>query len=344
MNRFKTVVFSILAPTILSAGNFISEEIRIPNQTDSITLAGTLAIPVDSHPRAAIVMATGSGAQNRDEEIFGHKPFQVIAEHLAANGYAVLRMDDRGTAHSEGDFTSATTDDFVTDIAAGLELLGGRFPNLPKGIIGHSEGGTIAIKTASRNRLCSFIVTLAAPAWQGDSIIMSQSRAMAVGLTGKWEMEAQQREILDIVKSDLNDLQARMSLSFLLPKIFGESANLPQAKTMIAKQIDALTSRWYRAMVRYNPECDIKAVGCPWLALNGAKDSQVLPANLQTIKALNHGADTQLLDSHNHLFQTCLTGLPDEYPTSGQSPSPETLAVILNWLNATINSAAGCHF
>lgn len=337
MNRFKTLLFSILMPIILAAGNFVSEEASVINHTDSITLAGTLTTPADSHPRAAIVMATGSGAQNRDEEIFSHKPFKVIAEYLAGNGYAVLRMDDRGTAHSEGDFTSATTDDFVTDIAAGLEILAERFPNMQKGVIGHSEGGTIAIKTASRNRLCSFIVTLAAPAWQGDSIIMSQSRAMAVGLTGKWDMETQQREILDIVKSDLNDLQTRMSLSFLLPKIFGESANLPQAKAMIAKQTDTLTSRWYRDMVRYNPECDIKAVGCPWLALNGAKDTQVLPANLETIKTLNPITDTKLLDGHNHLFQTCTTGLPDEYPSAGQSPSPETLAIILKWLNTTIN-------
>ena len=159
---------------------------------------------------------------------------------------------------------------------------------------------------------------------------------MAVGLTGKWENEKQQREILDIVKSDISDMQARMSLSFLLPKIFGESANLPQAKDVIAKQIDVLTSDWYRSMVRYNPASDIQSVKCPWLALNGNKDTQVLPGNLETIKSINPQADTKQLDNHNHLLQVCVTGMPDEYPASGQSPSPETLATMIKWLNDNI--------
>lgn len=341
MNALKiTIIF--MAITAMACANaetsqkFNAEDISVINHTESITLAGTLTTPTHSSPRAVIVMATGSGAQNRDEEIMGMKPFKVIAEHLSSNGYAVLRMDDRGTAQSGGDFTSATTDDFVTDITAGISAMQTRFPQLPVGIIGHSEGGNIAIKTAVHNPQCAFIVTLAAPAWSGDSIIMSQARAMAIGLTGTWDGEQQQREILDIVKSGLTGMQARMSLSYLMAKLYGANASLPQAKEAIAKQIDILVSPWYRNMVKYDPAADISAVKCRWLAINGSKDTQVLPGNLETIKTLNPTAETILVEGHNHLLQPCITGLVNEYATLPQPPSSKVLDIILEWLNTSV--------
>lgn len=324
---------ALWSANVITAQEFKSEDVIVTNPAAGIKLAGTITSPASNEPKGGLVLATGSGAQNRDEEIMGHKPFKVIAETLSRHGYAVLRMDDRGTGESGGDFASATTDDFATDIAAGVEEMKQRFAGMPVGVLGHSEGGTIAIKEAVKNPACDFIITLGAPAWQGDSIVMSQGRAIAMGLMGKWDAEKHQREILDLVKSGLNDIQLRMALTVKMSELYGESAALPQVKDAIAKQTDAVTSAWYRQMVRYNPAADIARVKKPWLALNGERDTQVLPANLHTIQELNPDAETILLPAHNHLFQRCITGLVNEYATITEDISQETLETILRWLD-----------
>ncbi|WP_303746088.1 S9 family peptidase [uncultured Muribaculum sp.] len=335
--RHFVVAFStILSISVTTAQSFKAEDIRIANPAAGIELAGTLTSPVEGAPKAVIVLATGSGAQNRDEEIMGHKPFKVIAETLSGHGYAVLRMDDRGTGESGGDFACATTDDFCTDIAAGVAEMTKRHPAVKTGILGHSEGGTIAIKEAVNNPECDFIITLGAPAWAGDSIIMSQARAMAVGLMGKWDAETHQREILDLVKSSINDIQLRMALTVKLSEMSGQSATIPQVKEALMKQIDVLASPWYRQTIKYDPASDIIKIKKPWLALNGDRDTQVLPGNLQTIKNLNPGAETMLLEKHNHLFQRCTTGLMNEYAGINEDISEETLAAILLWLDNSI--------
>jgi len=321
------------------AEDFISSDMKIFNADDSISLAGTLTAPAGNHPKSVVILASGSGAQNRDEEIMGHRPFKTIAEYLSGNGYAVLRMDDRGTGESEGDFAKAVTDDFVTDISAAIACMRKIYADVPVGVIGHSEGGIVAIKSAVQNSGCDFIITLAAPAWSGDSIIMSQMRALATGLTGKWDGEAQQREILDIVKSDLTDMQVGISLSFLLNRIYGSAATLPEIKSGISKQVETLTSPWYRGMIKYDPARDIRNVHKPWLALNGDRDTQVLPANLLTIKELNPAACIIELKNLNHLFQRCITGLPTEYASIQEDISPEALEAMLLWLDS--NVAAG---
>ena len=317
------------------AENFISEDVRIQNVTDSITLAGTISYPATDCPKAAIVLASGSGAQNRDEEVMGHKPFKVLAEHLSGNGYAVLRMDDRGTGESSGEFERATTEDFRRDIMAGLEWMRKRFHDIPTGVIGHSEGGTIAIRSAADNQ-CDFIVTLAAPAWSGDSIIMSQCRAIATGLSGRWDGEQTQRAILDVVKSPVNKGMARISLNMILRNAFGQQADIPKIKESIEEQIDVLVSAHYRDMIRYNPANDISRIKKPWLALNGDHDVQVLPDNLKTISDLCPTAITKLLKGHNHLMQRCITGLPDEYARINEDISQAVLDNITEWLD--------CHF
>ena len=326
------LAISIATWQVAAAENFISEEVEVKNHEASVTLAGTLTTPTEGVPKGAIVLATGSGAQNRDEEILGHKPFKLIAETLSAKGYAVLRMDDRGTGKSTGNFSAATTDDFATDIAAGIDELKLRFNNVPTGILGHSEGGTIAIKEAVSNPGCDFIITLGAPAWQGDSIIMSQARALAVGLTGKWDAEAHQREILDLVKSNLNGMQLHMMLMLKLQELYGESASHQKMQEAISKQLEVLTSDWYRSMIKYDPASDIRQVRKPWLALQGDRDTQVLPGNLQTISELNPMVHTKLLPEHNHLFQRCTTGLINEYDHIAEDVSPQTLDAIVEWL------------
>ena len=150
-------------------------EYVVNNTKANVQLSGTLTMP--DNPKAVIVMATGSGSQNRDEEMFGHRPFKVIADYLSRHGYAVLRTDDRGIGQSTGDATLATTDDFAEDAKYAVESLKklDALKDRPIGIIGHSEGGSIAIKCAPS---VDFIITLAAPAIQGDSIILTQTKAM----------------------------------------------------------------------------------------------------------------------------------------------------------------------
>lgn len=308
---------------------YTEREVTIVNPQARISLAGTLTIP-EQKPKAVVVLATGSGQQDRDEEIMGHRPFKAIADLLGSKGYAVLRLDDRGAGKSEGNFAKATADDFVSDIKAALCYVDTTFTEIPKGVLGHSEGGSTAIRCADR---CNFIITLAAPAWQGDSIIMSQSRALAVGTLGKWENEPLQRKILDIAKGQLPSAIAKAMIVTELAKSLGNAAYMPEVKQQMNAQTDIMVSQWYRQMLRYNPEADIKAVAVPWLALNGDKDTQVLPGNLTTIAKLSPTAETVTLPAHNHLFLECTTGLVTEYQSLTGDISDLTLHTIANWLD-----------
>ncbi len=306
-------------------------EVSVTNPSDGTILAGTLAVPDSGAPKALFVMATGSGAQNRDEEIFGYRPFKVISDSLVSNGYAVLRTDDRGVGGSTGDSSAATLDDLTDDAIAGVEYLRSQFPGVKVGILGHSQGGDVAVKAGARNAV-DFIVTLAGPAWAGDSLVMSQARALAVALTGSWPQEATHRRLLDIAKSDLPAFTAKMMLYHELAAQVGEAANIPQVQQQLNAQVEPMVSIAYRDLLRYDPADDIQKVRVPWLALNGSKDTQVISDNLKTIKELCLSATTVELPGHNHLFQKATTGLVNEYQTSGSCPTPEAIAVILNWL------------
>ena len=316
------------------ASNVREQELTIHNHKENVTLGATLTTP--TAPKAGIVLATGSGPQNRDEEIGGHKPFKVIAEYLSDRGYAVLRMDDRGVGKSSGDFSSAINDNFVSDIAAGISYLDSCYSDIPIGVIGHSEGGTIAIKSAVRNKKCDFIITLAAAAWQGDSIIISQTRAIEMAATGRWNTESLLRKCLDIAKSDIAKSTAESVLFSIITQDVGLNSKSPQMQQQISHRICELLSPWYRDFLRYNPEADIKAVNKPWLAINGELDCQVLPDNLNTIKELNDVVETVMLPYHNHLFQECVTGTLDEYRIIPNSISKQTLEIISAWLDKII--------
>lgn len=318
----------------LSAAAFSEREFKVYNSEAGIELGGTLVEP-EGTAKAALVLASGSGQQNRDEEVLGHRPFKRIAEYLGERGYAVLRLDDRGIGASGGEFQGSTNTDFVSDISAAIACVDSIYHgNVPVGVLGHSEGGTTAIKLGAHNPLCRFIITLAAPAWSGDSIIMSQTRAIAVGQTGRWDAEPIQRRILDYANSTLPATIARpLIIQTLAEQVGMEAAKLPQVQEQFAAAANVMLSPWYREFLRYNPENDIKAINIPWLALNGTKDVQVVVANLATIRELNTNAKTVELSNHNHLFQRCTTGLVDEYATLPEDISDETLATIAEWLD-----------
>lgn len=303
----------------------------VANAGAGIELGGTLSIPEGGAPKGVIVMATGSGAQNRDEEVFGLKPFKVLSDALTDAGFAVLRTDDRGIGASTGDLKESSLEDLCTDITAQFEYLDSIFPGVPRGVLGHSQGGSLAIKTAAHGG-CDFIITMGAPAWAGDSIVMAQSRALAVAAVGRWDAEAQQRRLLDIAKGPMPDAFAKAMLLSAMADFYGDAAKLPQVRERLQVEAAQMTSPSYRELLRYDPAADMDAIAVPWLALNGAKDFQVPPANLKTIKEHNPQAQCVELEGHNHLFQECTTGMLDEYSRLGQSPSAATVDAIVNWL------------
>jgi hypothetical protein len=332
----KKIILSISAALMTSAAiatDFSEKEVLIHNDEAGITLAGTLTVPAKGDPRASLVLVTGSGQQNRDEEVMGHRPFKAIAEYLSANGFAVLRMDDRGIGGSEGNFAKSTADDFKSDTKCGVDFVRSTFLGVKVGVLGHSEGGSIAIEAGSgTSPFADFIITLAAPAWAGDSIVMSQARALAISMTGRWDQEQLQRQILDVVKSPMGNATAISVIYNMLCESVGDATSYPGVKEQLLAQAKAVLTPDYRRLIRYNPESYIKVVAVPWLALNGDKDCQVLPANLTTIAQLNPSAETRLLEGHNHLFQRCVTGLITEYATLPDDISPATLTAILTWL------------
>jgi len=328
-------IFLILIIATLRANAFSAREVAVENIADSVVLAGTLTLPDNGKPVAAIVMITGSGAQDRDETVFGHKLFKTIAEYLSNRGYAVLRTDDRGVGVSTGSGDDVTPQSNVRDAAAVLKWIAAEYPDIPAGFIGHSEGGQTAVR-ASVNPECRFIVTLACNAWKGDSLVMAQSRAISVSMTGLWEAESLQRQLLSVAESQLPAYSARMIMLSALASSVGEQARIPEVQEYMAGQVDAMLSPWYREFLRYDPADDIRAVSVPWLALNGSKDLQVPVENLVTISSLNPNVETKVIDGHNHLFQHATTGLPQEYATISGDISPETLAIIADWLDEIV--------
>ena len=312
-------------------------EYVVHNKIDNINLAGTITIPKDI--KSVIVMATGSGSQNRDEELFGHRPFKVIADFLSRNGYAVLRMDDRGVGSSQGNPSISTTDDYTTDIKQAIQSLKDNeiFKNKPIGIIGHSEGGMIAIKAAD----CSdFIITLAAPALPGDSIILTQTKAIldASRQGANWSaLYHTLRKRYDWVKSNIPESILKLQLYNDVVKDIPSVYLTDAVKDQIMVEIASMSSPWYRNFLRYDPADDISKVEIPWLALNGEKDLQVLcNQNLSMIENLNSKAKTMRFEGLNHLFQECQTGMVQEYANIEQTISPVVLQTILDWLNSIV--------
>ena len=307
------------------------EDVTYPNPAaGGIKLAGTLTIPPGKGPFPTVLLITGSGPQDRDETLMGHKPFLVLSDYLTRQGIAVLRVDDRGIAKSEGTFGTATTADFATDVEAGLAFLKTRqeVDHRKTGLIGHSEGGIIAPMVASRNRDVAFIVMLAGSGVSGEEIVVAQTAAVvrASGATAEQAERASQHEraILDLVVHEKDNAVAQAKLK--------EQFSVPEPTT---KQ---LTSVWYRYFLEYDPAPALRKVKCPVLALNGEKDVQVPPhQNLPAIRAaLDEGGNKRYeiveMPGLNHLFQTAKTGSPNEYAEIEETMSPAVLEKIAAWI------------
>lgn len=330
---------------------YTSTEVTFTDTRAGVELAGTLTVPQGKGPFPAVVLVTGSGPQNRDEEIMGHRPFAVIADFLSRAGVAVLRYDDRGVARSKGTFGTATTLDFADDADAAFAFLSSRPEVDPKrvGIAGHSEGGLIAPIVAARNPAVAFIILLAGPGLRGDLLLAAQGAALArasgADETAIAWSAALNAKLYGIVmrtgdaaaiaaaakKAYLDGVDAATQLS---------DQQKAEAKNNADSAIASLMTPWVRAFLSLDPASFLAKVHVPVLALNGTKDLQV-PADQDLAAigaALKAGGNTRYrlaaLDGLNHLFQHAATGLPQEYGTITETFAPEALAAVRDWILA----------
>ncbi len=325
-----------------------SEDVTFTNDKFNIKLAGTLTIPAGAGPFPAAILITGSGPQNRDEEIFGHKSFLVIADYLTRNGIAVLRYDDRGVGKSQGSSAVATTADLATDTEAALNYLKKNSVINPRsiGLIGHSEGGLIAPIIAASDPSVAFIVSLAGPGVTGEQIILRQSEDIS-RLSGVPEATIKEntetnKQLYAVLKKEKDNQKAELQIIDLYRNIL-EKKKTPEAEkekdlNQLKATFGAASYTWFRYFIMTDPATFWKKVKCPVLALNGEKDLQVsadenLPAIEKALKSGgNNSVKTIKLPGLNHLFQHCKTGLPSEYPAIEETFSPEVLKIMADWI------------
>lgn len=313
------------------------EEVIYKNETTGIELAGTLTLPTSEGPFPAVLLITGSGAQDRNETILGHRPFLVLSDYLTRRGIAVLRVDDRGIGGSSGDVSQATSEDFAGDVLTGVEYLKGREEIDPGkiGLIGHSEGGIIAPMAAVRSEDVAFIVMMGGPGVTGEEILYLQSELMLISegvsddeITRNREMQSR---IFDVVKNEIDNAAAEKKLNVILDEI-----EMPKENKQA--EIEKCLSPWFRYFLTYDPKPTLINVQCPVLAIIGEKDMQVSSRqNLPVIEeALQTGGNKDYtvmeLPDLNHLFQTAITGSPSEYQQIEETISPIALEVLGDWI------------
>lgn len=337
------------------------QEVVYQNKKDGVQLAGTLTLPRSAPSNAkgpfpAVLLITGSGPQDRNETVFDHKPFLVLADHLTRLGIAVLRVDDRGVGKSTGKFSEATSEDFAADALAGVEYLKTRKEVAPRriGLIGHSEGGLIAPLVAAASTDVAFIVMMAGPGLTGEQILYRQTVLVskAAGMSDDLiaQNRAAQERVFAILKQEKDNVVAERRISEEAD-IFREvaakaraEATEEQKKTidMVAAAIESqaklVVSPWIRFFLTYDPRSALMKVRCPVLAINGEKDLQV-PAkeNLDAIRlALESGGNKDhtvlALPNLNHLFQTSRTGAISEYAQIEETISPAAMDTISKWI------------
>lgn len=326
-----------------------SEEVKFLNTKANIELAGTLTIPQGAGPFPAVVLVTGSGPQDRNETLMGHKPFLVISDYLTRQGIAVLRYDDRGIGQSKGFFGTATSFDFADDAEAGLMWLKQQ-PLIDKnrtGIAGHSEGGLIAPIVASRNKDVDFVILLAGTGVTGEEIILAQAQLIGSKSGGSPEAlkenDLLSRRLYAAIKKEPNNDKALPELKKIFEEGIENSKFLDEKiKTAQKEQASSIliqiTSPWFRTFLELDPKPYLLKTKCWVLAMNGTKDLQVpCDLNLNTIdkylkQAGNKHYKILKIDGVNHLFQHCDKGIPSEYSEIEETFAPEALNAMSDFI------------
>lgn len=321
------------------------DEIVIANKAGGVKLGATLTLPNGKGPFPAVMLLTGSGAQDRNESVFGHRPFLVLADHLTRQGIAVLRADDRGIGGSTGNLGLSTYDDLAGDAVTGVEYLKSRKEISPRqiGLVGHSEGAAVGMTAAGRSGDIAFLVLLAGPGITGEQLMYEQSKTIARLPGGSERAAALNRKLQEAmfaaVKSGAGEAELREAI-----KKFGasmseeERAAAPSLIAAAEKQAPAMLSPIFRSLLTFDPAAALGKVKCPVLALFGERDSQVPPSlNLPPMAAAlessgNREYSLVKLPSLNHLFQTSKTGLVTEYASIEETIAPAVLTLISAWI------------
>ncbi len=327
-------------PSLSPPPKYKTTELTIENKLADLKLVGSLLVPDGKGPFPVVVLITGSGPQDRDETIFSHKPFYVIADHLAKRGVASFRFDERGVGESTGDFSTATSKDFANDVEAIVEHLK-TIPKLnPQKIIlmGHSEGGIIAPMIAANRDDIAGVVMLAGPGVPGFDIVMNQTRLISAA-AGADATDLDYQEFF--LKLVLEDKLAKDQLVQLITTKYKNKLS-DEEKQMLPVAIENMKSQfkspWFKYFLNHDPRPDLRKIKIPVLNMVGSKDLQVDPnLNMPEIKralaeAGNKHTTSVILPNLNHLFQECETGEPSEYAKIEQTFAPAALDVISNWL------------
>lgn len=367
IRRFLSLAALLLLGLGARAQSFTEKEVNLQivkeDEHDTMQLAGTLTMPTNPREKVpAVVLITGSGAQNRDEELMGHRPFKVIAEYLSARGYAVLRCDDRGVGGSTGDMAHATTLHFASDVEHQLMYLQSSQANLnidPDRIFlfGHSEGATVAAIVAAENRHTlhpvAGVAMMGGAGVDGKTLLLQQN-AEIFRLRGLPDSLVERRlacmrELFAVYDTLVlgKDTDTVKTLNMAFRPLFKKHS---EGLTKEQKQQIGLTggecygwaltmaTPWMRTFVTLDPAKYIALLRCPLLAIGGEKDCQVPVANLSAIEQVcreNRVPCTIVpLEGVNHLGQMCLTGSPDEYATLGQAPDDKVLGALIQWLGS----------
>jgi imidazolonepropionase-like amidohydrolase/pimeloyl-ACP methyl ester carboxylesterase len=324
-------------------------DVAYESKAPGIKLAGTLTVPRSTGPFPAVLLIQGSGAHDRDETIFGHKPFLVLADYLTRRGIAVLRVDKRGVGGSSGSTREGTSAAFADDVLAGVEFLKNRPEVKPSqiGLIGHSEGGAIAPLAASRSRDVAFIVLLAGPGLPGEQTLYIQGAALLKVAGASAEELARQKQmqerIFSVLRQEKDNAAAEKKIRAAIAELTsgggkGGDKAIAEALPLVEGQVQMVTSPWFRYFLDYDPRPALRKVTCPVLALNGEKDLQVdAPLQLKAIEtalkeAGNHDVTARELPNLNHLFQTCKTGSVSEYGAIEETIAPSVLETIADWI------------
>ncbi len=335
-----------------------SEDVFYDSKTPGVKLAATITIPEGKGPFPSILLISGSGPQNRDEELLGHKPFAVLADYLSRRGYIVLRVDDRGIGKSTGDFATATSADFASDANGGIDYLLTR-PEVNKkkiGIMGHSEGGMIAPMVAASRKDIDFIVMLAGPGVKVIDLMAEQNAAVlrSAGVSDA-ASTAYTDFYRDVVKAILSSpdttaaveagrkvLQNWVSKTAdtLVAQLGISDANVQQK--MVSDMVQRISTPWFRYFFNYDPQPNLQKLKCKVLAINGSRDVQVVSQqNLTGIeqafkKSKLKNYEIKEIPGLNHLFQTCNKCTLQEYEELDETFSPIALEIIGNWLDKNV--------
>lgn len=314
---------------------YTQKEVTFNNPAEAgVSLAGTLTLPENySSDTPVVAMVSGSGLQNRDEELFGHKPFAVIADYLARNGVASLRYDDRSVGGSTGDAVNADTRNFASDAKAAIDYLRDKERFKKVGILGHSEGGMIAFMLGAK-KIPDFIIGIGAPSVSGDSILLFQSgsemRRAGIPEQVVDEFTGALRKLYPII-SNKGKANAVAAIDGLCADWTPSMLN--DAMKQNLKAVAENATPWQTFFVTYSPQTDISSTNCPTMVIYGEKDMQVPPSlNLEPMQKAAPRATVKVYPCLNHLMQHASTGAISEYSSIEETISPEVLADITSFI------------